>query len=237
MLGSVNRYEILVLDSDLLGGMLLVEALSRQESFHVWPLATTAEQGLQRLRLHRADLVLANSGVPEVDWADWSREVLSLPSPPRVMLMGSRISDELLRRCSPHGFIGLFDRSTESLGQLMGAVESSIHSTPYWSLSLAERRNDSRVNRGGWAGLKDRDRQLLVILSRGGTNQTAADELQISLRSVEKSLAAMRARLGLKTTAELMAHAIQDGVIALRSRATHTPDRGSQGEENESSVG
>lgn len=215
MLGSVTSYEILVVDSDLLGGGLIVDSLSRVGSWRVGPLASSSGQARVRCAERRQDLVVLSTSLAGEDFEPLAREILASSSPSRLLVMGRQVTDDQIRRVGSMSGAGFFDRESEGMLEFQAAVDFSLRGSTYWSPRLRQRRDEVKMKSSGWAGLKDRDRRLLQILAHGGSNQTAADELEISLRSVEKGLAAMRARLGLKTTAELMAHAIRDGIITV----------------------
>ncbi len=58
--------------------------------------------------------------------------------------------------------------------------------------------------------LQLRERQVLGLLAEGHTNREVAARLTVSVRTVESVRAALRARLGLVTRADLVAYARQD---------------------------
>jgi two-component system response regulator NreC len=63
------------------------------------------------------------------------------------------------------------------------------------------------------AELSDREREILLGIARGFTNQALADQLFLSVKTVESYRARMMAKLGLKNRAEVTHFAISSGLL------------------------
>ena len=61
--------------------------------------------------------------------------------------------------------------------------------------------------------LSSREKEVLKLIARGKSNKEIADTLFISVRTVESHRANIMAKLHLKSTAELVKHALQEGYI------------------------
>jgi DNA-binding NarL/FixJ family response regulator len=61
--------------------------------------------------------------------------------------------------------------------------------------------------------LSDREREVLIEVARGHTNQQIADRVGLSVKTVESYRARMMHKLGLKTRADLVRLAIDSGLI------------------------
>ena len=62
--------------------------------------------------------------------------------------------------------------------------------------------------------LTPREREVLRLLALGYTNREVADELYISVRTVETHRASILAKLRVRTRAELVRYARQAGMLA-----------------------
>lgn len=62
--------------------------------------------------------------------------------------------------------------------------------------------------------LSDREREVLQCLARGQTNQQAADDLFLSVKTVETYRSRMTRKLGLRGRAELFEYAKSNGLLA-----------------------
>jgi DNA-binding CsgD family transcriptional regulator len=67
------------------------------------------------------------------------------------------------------------------------------------------------------AQLSGRERDVLERIARGQTQRQIADELGVSVKTVETYRARLGEKLGLKGRAELVAFALQAGVLSRRS--------------------
>ena len=63
--------------------------------------------------------------------------------------------------------------------------------------------------------LSAREREILVAVCRGLSNQEIADELFISKRTVDKHRANILEKTGCKNTASLVVYAIRNGIVEL----------------------
>ena len=63
--------------------------------------------------------------------------------------------------------------------------------------------------------LSSREREILVAVCRGLSNQEIADELFISKRTVDKHRANILEKTGCKNTASLVVYAIRNGIVEI----------------------
>ena len=63
--------------------------------------------------------------------------------------------------------------------------------------------------------LTDRQREILVLLSQGGTTRHIAQQLNISMKTVEFHKANITRKLGVHTTADLIKFALSHGLTTL----------------------
>ncbi|MFM8413848.1 MAG: response regulator transcription factor [Planctomycetota bacterium] len=61
--------------------------------------------------------------------------------------------------------------------------------------------------------LSDREREVLVLLAQGHTNQQIADRLYLSVKTIESYRARLMTKLGLTNRAELTTFALDAGLI------------------------
>jgi two-component system response regulator NreC len=66
---------------------------------------------------------------------------------------------------------------------------------------------------GGSSPLTQRERDVLRLLALGHTNAAAAEQLHLSVRTVETHRANIQAKLGSTNRAELVRHAMESGLI------------------------
>ena len=101
------------------------------------------------------------------------------------------------------------------IGEVLEAVETVAAGGSYFSpqllASLTHRmrtREDAQDEQ-----LSEREREILVQICRGLSNQEIADCLFISKRTVDKHRANILEKTGCKNTASLVVYAIRNGVV------------------------
>jgi DNA-binding NarL/FixJ family response regulator len=63
-------------------------------------------------------------------------------------------------------------------------------------------------------GLTDREREIAVLVARGMANREIAEQLVLSVRTVETHVGRVLTKLGLRTRGQLTAWAHQEGLMA-----------------------
>jgi two-component system response regulator NreC len=116
------------------------------------------------------------------------------------------------------GYLLKTSTTTELLVGIRAVAGGETYLQPSLGVELARWHSPRQVE-----SLSSREEVVLVLLVEGHTNADIARRLGISLRTVETHRARLRQKLGLRTRADLFAHACQVGLIA------RPDERGSDG--------
>ena len=82
------------------------------------------------------------------------------------------------------------------------------------AVDYLERMEAGEEERDTYEKLTPREKEILGLIARGNTNQQIADDLVISVRTVETHRAHIMDKLGFKNRAELVKYAIRKGYLA-----------------------
>lgn len=80
---------------------------------------------------------------------------------------------------------------------------------------MAVKRIDKSHRRSADPELTPRQRQVLELIAAGRANKEIADRLRISVKTVEFHKTNLMARLGLRTTADLVKYALRHGLTKI----------------------
>lgn len=97
-----------------------------------------------------------------------------------------------------------------------GGTHRSASSDTAGRPRAATQRSPSSTAAGS---LSERERETLVLVAQGFTNQQIAERLYVSVKTVESYRARLMAKLGLKDRAELTRFALETGMLG-----THAPE-------------
>jgi two-component system, NarL family, response regulator NreC len=155
------------------------------------------------------DLVLLDLGFGTDTALDLLPAFRSQPRPPKVIMLTMHDDVVIAREALSRGAHGYLIK--DAAGQeLIHAIETVMSGAGYLDPALGARMASSPINAADQ--LTARERDVLVRLARGHTNAEVARQLMISLRTVESYRAALRARLGGRTRADMVAAARRLGL-------------------------
>ncbi len=98
---------------------------------------------------------------------------------------------------------------------MLEAIDAVMAGGSYFSPQLLASLTDRMRTREDASDeqLSSREREILVLVCRGLSNQEIADELFISKRTVDKHRANILEKTGCKNTASLVVFAIRNGIV------------------------
>ncbi|MCC9607987.1 response regulator transcription factor [Blastopirellula sp. JC732] len=96
-------------------------------------------------------------------------------------------------------------------------VDLDLDPTQVGSLLVAERKEPAGKVTGPLEGLSDREKAVFTRLAKGHTNQEIADELELSVKTIETYRGRIGVKLGLRSRADFVRFAIELGLIGPES--------------------
>ena len=104
--------------------------------------------------------------------------------------------------------------------ELIDAIRIVAHGGTHRSVSSVAASRPRATTHGATRhpaidSLSDRERETLVLVAQGFTNQQIADRLYVSVKTVESYRARLMAKLGLKGRAELTRFALETGMLGM----------------------
>ena len=189
--------------------VLLREGVSRllvDSGFDPVDTCETAEELLLKVRSYSPDLAVVDIRLPPTHHDEGMRAALRIRAehPTVGVLVLSQylelgLAMKLLAESADGAGYLLKDRISD-VKEFVGAVRrvaaggSAIDPTIVSTL-LSKRRSDGPLD-----GLTPREREVLVLMAEGRSNQGIADRLVITLRAVEKYVSSIFTKLGLPST-------------------------------------
>jgi len=194
------------------GLRLLLEA---EQGFVVEDEAADAEQAIRLARLHKPDVVLLDVVMPGRSGIEAAPEILSAAPHAHILVLSMQDDPSYVRQAFGAGASGylLKEAADDELVQAVREVAAGnryVH--PALGARLAAAEADAKA-RAEADPLSDREREVLRLLALGHTNQEIAKLLFISVRTAETHRAHVMQKLRLSTRAELVRHAIRQGLL------------------------
>ena len=167
------------------------------------------------------EVILVDLTMPQLNGLDAIERIKS--QQPRIRLIALTQQEDLdtAAEAIRRGASGYVLKSSAP-SELFEAIEEALRGKIYVSPKIARApsgvfaKEAVRARRG--SGLTLRQREVLQLLAEGKTMKEAANVLDVTPRTIAFHKYSMMEQLGLKTTAELVQHAVTLGLIAPRSR-------------------
>src|SRR6185312_5212513 len=215
---------ILLVDDHAVIRQALRMLLESQPELEVIADVENGREAVQAVEKLSPDVVLMDVVMPGLNGLEATRQIRrSSPSTRVVMLSGFVDEDQLLDsiRSGASGYI----IKKSDVSELVLAIQTVHRGNSYFSSALSEgfdlaevlyqaKRSDQRT---GVETLTSREREVLQLIAEGYTNQGIANELYISVKTVEAHKAHIMAKLHARNRTDLIRYAIRKGIVRLES--------------------
>ena len=175
-------------------------------------LVAQASDGLEAITLakqHNPDLLLLDSGMPLATGMQVFSEVKRWsPQTNAVVITGFTGAGHLLDWVEA-GVQGLFLKSCPLEEVLLG-LQQVISGGTYRSVAVNEILDSQAAER---INLTNRERQILHLLAEGASNKEMAQQLSISVKTVDTHRTKIMSKLDVHSVAQLIAYALKEGLL------------------------
>lgn len=173
--------------------------------------ATTGHEALQRLADIQCDLVLLDLSLPDIDGLDLLKQLKrEYPQRP-ILILTMHSEDQFALRALKAGASGYLTKESAP-AELVGAVRKVVAGGRYISQRLAESlaaHLGPDAEKPVHERLSDREYQVLRLIAAGRSTRDISTQLSLSSKTVSTYRARLLDKMGMKTSAELMAYAVR----------------------------
>jgi len=215
----VDRIRVLIADDHTLVREGLRALLEAQGGFEVIAEASNGREAIDRAIQMRPDVVLMDIGMPELDGLAATRRITKINPAIRVLVLTVHETDDYFFRvleAGAHGFLVKDAAATELVAAVRAVHHGGVFLHPPMAKRLVEEylgRISSGEERAAHATLTPREREILALIGVGHTNQEIADQLSLSINTVQAHRSHIIDKLNLHSRAELMRYAVRIGVL------------------------
>src|SRR5947208_1905144 len=212
---ATAQIHVLVVDDHTLVRSGLRLLLEGETDVTVDDEAGDAEQAIRLARLHKPDVVLLDVVMPGRSGLDAAPDLLAAAPKAKILVLSMQDDPSYVRQAFSAGASGylLKEAADDELVQAVREVASGgryVHPALGARLAAAEAEARARAEADP---LSEREREVLRLLALGHTNQETAKLLFISVRTAETHRAHVMQKLRLSTRAELVRHALKQGLL------------------------
>jgi two-component system response regulator NreC len=216
----VNPIRILIAEDHRIVRDGLRMLLQNEPDFVVVAEAENGREALARVKETRPDVAILDISMPELSGLDAIKLIKAASPQTQVLILTMHESDEYFFRALQAGASGYVLKKAATQ-DLIAAARAVAQGEAFLYPSVAKKLIGDYVNRmapgaeeGGYATLSEREREVLLLLAQGVSNQEIADRLAITQSTLQTHRAHILEKLGLRTTADLIKYAVQHGLVS-----------------------
>jgi DNA-binding NarL/FixJ family response regulator len=194
--------------------------LSSHPSFEIVGEAEDGREAIRCVEKLKPDLILTDLSMPRMNGMEAIKEIKRGSPATKVLVLTVHKAEEYILatfRAGADGYI--LKDSTHS--ELVMAVKKVLDGKRYISPEISEKVIEGYLegkktlkSRTSWETLTQREREILKLIAEGYKNKEIADDLCISVKTVEKHRANLMEKLDLHNIQALTAFAIERGLVS-----------------------
>jgi len=207
---------ILIADDHSLLRAGLRALLDGEEGLVVAGEAATGEETLREVEALLPELVLLDLSMPGPGGVELTRQLRTLFPQTRVLILTVHEDEVLLRetiRAGAAGYIVKRAAESELINAIHAVMRDELYVHPSLTRALLEETTRQPPPQRSPELLTPRELDVLQRLVRGYTNRQVADELGLSIRTVETHRANLMAKLELSDRVELVRWATEHQLL------------------------
>jgi two-component system response regulator NreC len=185
--------------------------LDAEPEFEVVAEAGDVDAAVRYVRGHKPRVLILDLNMPGRASLDAVPEILEASPETEIVVLTMQNEPAFARRALQTGVRGYVLKEAAD-AELVQAVRSAAAGETYLQPTLGARLAAGDAS-GDGDELSDRERDVLRLIALGHTNAEVAEQLYISIRTVESHRAHIQQKLNLSSRAELVRYAIERGLI------------------------
>jgi len=194
--------------------------LSTNSNFEVVAEAEDGREAVRCVSKFKPNLILTDLSMPRMNGMEAIKEIKRESPDTKILVLTVHRAEEYILatfRAGADGYI--LKDSTHS--ELLAAVKKVLSGKHFISPEISEKVIEGYLEgkktlkpRTSWETLTQREREILKLIAEGYKNKEIADDLCISVKTVEKHRANLMEKLDLHSVQALTAFAIEKGLVS-----------------------
>lgn len=213
----MEKIRIIITDDHQLFRNGLKILLNSFPDFEVAGEASNGHEFLEIIKDTKAEIALMDINMPEMDGIESTRKGLKINPEINVIALSMYGEEEYYYKMIDAGAKGFLLKDS-NINEVREAILTVIKGGSYFSQELLYnviQKIKHRENEIKTANLSKREKEILIKICEGLSNQEIADTLFISKRTVDKHRANLLGKTNSKNTASLILYAIRNKLIEI----------------------
>jgi DNA-binding NarL/FixJ family response regulator len=219
-----NKIKVLLVDDHTLMRDGVSAMLKQVDDIQIVGSLASGEDAVNSFRALNPDVIIMDilmKGMTGIEATRWIKE---RDSKVKVILLSMEVKKEYLTAGIQSGIDGYLPKDVEK-EILVKAIREVYNQGKFFNDAITtlifddfyqrEKTSNQILKHLKISDLTKREQEVLTLVASGKSNKEVADELFISIKTVDTHKAHILEKLGLKNTAELVKYAIKNGLISI----------------------
>jgi len=214
----MKRITVLLADDNRVVRTEFRKVLELEADLEVVGEARTGREAVTLTKKLRPAVVVMDIAMPQLNGLEATRQIRQAVPGTKVLMLSAHGDDAYVEQAIAFGAVGFLLKQTSS-HDLSRAIREVLNGNTFFSPAIAKRLHESKSPAGRKklhqcvARLSSRELEVLQLIAEGQANKQVADELDISIKTVEKHRQNLMQKLNLHDVAGLTRYAIGAGII------------------------
>ena len=190
----------------------LAARIAAQPDMEVCGEADGIESALELILAKRPALVIVDIALRDGHGIDLIKRIVAAGVNTRMLVVSAYDESLFAERALRAGALGYINKQ-ELQGKVVEALRTVLRGERYLSSAMAQRliaqAIGSKAAQGGTEALTDRELQIFQLVGRGKSTREIANELNVSVHTIDSHREHIRAKLDLRNGTELIQRAVQ----------------------------
>jgi two-component system response regulator NreC len=217
------KARILLVEDHIVVRQGLKALLSGEADIEVVGEADNGREALQGVSDLQPDLVLMDISMPGLNGIEATRQICQNHPGVEVVILSMHSNEEYVFQVLRAGASGYVLKQSDS-SEVLTAIRAALAGGSFLSPPISRAVIDDYIHRAEARGRSDtldlltpREREVLQLLAEGLSNQEIADQLSISVKTVETHRGNMMKKLSVESKTELVKYALRKGWASLET--------------------
>jgi two-component system response regulator NreC len=215
-----NRLRIVLVDDHTILREGLRALLSAVPNFEILAEAADGREAVRCVEKLGPDLLLMDLSMPRMSGMDAISEIKKRFPATKIIALTVHKTEEYLMATLQAGVDGYVLKDATH-DELVMAIHNVMAGKPYLSPGISGKviegyleGKEGSLSVSSWQKLSQREREVLKLIAEGYKNKEIAEDLCISLKTVEKHRANLMKKLDLHNAATLTVYAMERGLVS-----------------------
>jgi DNA-binding NarL/FixJ family response regulator len=207
--------KILIADDHPIVRRGLKQILSEESDVGTFGEAQNSHEVLELVRKQDWDIVILDITMPDRGGLDVLKELKHLRPNLPVLVLSMHPEDQYAIRSLQAGAAGYLTKGSAQ-EELIKAIKKIVRGGKYISPTLAEKLAayiEAGIEKPLHGTLSDREYQVMIMIASGKTLSEIAEELSLSIKTVDTYRVRILEKMKMKKNAEIMHYAIKNKLI------------------------